>query len=97
MGTRRGRPDALDTTDEPRWLVVRDRASRPLEYQALPAGSDLRATMAAKHAQLRTAGWRVEAIPTKCGFFFADRDNERVCVSVECFEPALTAANGLRR
>jgi hypothetical protein len=97
MGTRRGRPDALETTSEPRWLVVRDRASRPLEYQALPEDADLRSAMAAKQAQLRTAGWRVEAIPAKCGFFFADRDNERVCVSVECFEPAATAAHGLRR
>jgi hypothetical protein len=97
MGIRRGRPDALETTDEPRWLVVRDRVSRPIEYHVLAAGADLRAAMAAKQAQLTTAGWRVDPIPKKCGFFFADRDTERVCVSVESFEPASGAAHGLRR
>jgi hypothetical protein len=71
-----------------RWLVVRDRASRPLEYRALSAGSDLRAAMAAQRAELVAAGWRVDAIPKNCGFFFADRDNDRVCVAMECFEPA---------
>jgi len=35
----------------------------------------------------RTDGWIVESIPKGCGFFFCNRDNERVCVSIECFEP----------
>jgi len=76
---------------------MRDRVSRPLEHHALPAGSDLRAAMVAKQTQLAAAGWRVNSIPKMCGFFFADRDNERVCVSVECFEPTSTDTHGLRR
>jgi|SRR5882757_8648159 len=90
MSARPGRPDPLEKTDEPRWLVVRDRMSRALEYRMLPGGSDLRAAITAKHAQLAKTGWRVESIPRKGAFFFADRDNDRVCVSVECFEPAAT-------
>jgi hypothetical protein len=88
MVPRRGRTDALDVSREMRWLVVRDRASRPLEYRELSAGSDLRAAMAAQRAELAAAGWLVDAIPKNCGFFFADRENDRVCVAIECFEPS---------
>ena len=97
MGVRRGRADPLDTTDEPRWLVVRDRVSRPLEFVALAAGANLRAALAAKQAKLTATGWRVDVIARKCAFFFADHDNERVCVSIECFEPAPTRVPRLRR
>jgi len=38
-------------------------------------------------------GWRVDSIPKNRGFFFADRDNDRVCVAIECFEPASSAVN----
>jgi hypothetical protein len=56
MPRRRGRTDALEISREPRWLVVRDRASRALEYRALSAGSDLRTAMAAKQSELAAAG-----------------------------------------
>lgn len=92
MVRRRGRTDTLHVSRELRWLVVRDHMSRPLEYRALAAGSDLRAAMAAKQAELAAAEWRVDSIPKNCGFFFADRDNDRVCVAIECFEPASSAA-----
>ncbi len=97
MSVRRGRPDPLEQTDEPRWLVVRDRSSHPLEHRALAAGSDLRAAMLAKRLELAKAGWLVDSIPKKCAFFFADRDNERVCVSVECYEPTSRVFHGMRR
>jgi hypothetical protein len=87
MVIRRGRTDALQISRESRWLVVRDRLSRPLEQRALSAGSDLRAAMVAKQVELAAAGWRVDSIPKNCGFFFADRDNDRLCVAIECFEP----------
>src|SRR5512140_2400626 len=97
MNTRRGRPDPLERTREPRWLVVRDRASRALEFRELVAWADLRAAIAAKQTELAAKGWRVGSIPRKCSFFFADRENERVCVSVECFEPVSGAEIGYRR
>ena len=97
MNTRRGRPDPLERTREPRWLVVRDRASRAVEFLELAAGADLRAAIAAKQTELVAKGWRVGSIPRKCSFFFADRENERVCVSVECFEPVSGAESGYRR
>lgn len=59
---------------------MRDRLSRALEYRPLSAAPDLRAAVAA-------AGWRAEFIPKTCGFFFADRDNDRGCVAMECLEP----------
>jgi hypothetical protein len=93
MVTRHGRTDALDVSSEPRWLVVRYRMSRVLEYRALAAGSDLRAALAAKQAELAAAKWHVDPIQKKCGFFFADRDNDRMCVAIECFEPASSAAD----
>jgi hypothetical protein len=62
----------------------------------LPGGSDLRAAMTAKRTELAAAGWRVDSIPRKCGFFFADRENDRVCVSVECFEPVSLSVRGFR-
>jgi hypothetical protein len=97
MVKRRGRTDALEISREPRWLVVRDRASRALEYRALSAGSDLRAAMAAKQEELAAAGWHVDSIPKNCSFFFADRDNDRVCVAIDCFEPASRGAHGRGR
>jgi hypothetical protein len=94
MVKRRGRTDALEISRDMRWLVVRDRLSRALEYRALSAGSDLRAAMAAKQAELAAAGWHVDSIPKNCSFFFADRDNDRVCVAMECFEPASSSSLG---
>jgi hypothetical protein len=61
------------------------------------AGSDLRAAMAARQSELAAAESRVDPISTNCGFFFANHDNERVCVSMECFEPAVGAAHGRGR
>jgi hypothetical protein len=29
----------------------------------------------------------VGEVPPYCSFYFAERDEERVCVSIECFEP----------
>ena len=87
MQQRRGQRDALTPVNEPRWLVVRDRFSRVLESQALAAGADLRSTMAAERTRRVRAGWVTEDIPRNCAFFFCDRDNDRVCVSIECYEP----------
>ena len=97
MSRRRSRTDAVEISREPRWLVVRDRLSHPVEYRARSVGSDLSAAVAAKQAELAAAGWRVDSIPNKCGFFFAGRENDRVCVAIECFEPASSAAIGRGR
>src|SRR3569833_2276980 len=97
MNTRRGRPDPLERTREPRWLVVRDRARRAVEIRELAAGADLRAAIAAKQTELASKGWRVGSIPRMCAFFFAVREYVRVCVAVECFEPVSGAESGYRR
>jgi hypothetical protein len=46
---RKGWTDSLSPTKEPRWLVVRDRYSQPIEYRELWPGSDLRAVMEASY------------------------------------------------
>jgi hypothetical protein len=84
---RRGVTDALQTVKEPRWLVVRDRFSRVVESQALGPQTDLRAVMQAVRDRRRSDGWAVEEVPRNCAFFFCDQQNERVCVSIECYEP----------
>jgi len=92
MHQRRGRIDPLRQVDEPRWLVIRDRFSRVIESRTLPPNADLRAAMERERERLRRSGWVVEDIPRYCAFFFCDRQNERVCVSVECYEPGPAGA-----
>jgi hypothetical protein len=58
-----------------------------LEYRELWPGSDLRGALGAERARRAAEGWHVEDIPTNCAFCFADRGQERVCISIECFEP----------
>jgi hypothetical protein len=92
MGRRRGETDALRPVNAPRWLVVRDRVSVALEYHALTPGADLRAAMQAERDRRAAAGWTVDTIPRNCAFFFCDRENERMCVSIECFEPGSSSS-----
>jgi hypothetical protein len=87
MSRRRGETDALRPVQEPRWRVVRDRFSRVIESQALGPQTDLRAVMQAEGDRRRRGGWAVEDVPRNCAFFFCDRQNDRVCVSIECYEP----------
>ena len=87
MRQRRGRTDPLLPVNEPRWLVIRDRFRRVLKSRTLPPNADLHRAMVEESARRRRAGWVVEDIPPYCAFFFCDLENERVCVSIECFEP----------
>jgi hypothetical protein len=79
--------DPLATCGQSRWLVVRDRQSRPLEYKQLGPRADLRAAMLAKRAELVALGWLAAQLKANRGFFFCERENERICVSVESYEP----------
>ena len=45
---RHSRPDPLSTVNVPRWLAVRDRSSRIVEWRILPPGTDLRAVLSAE-------------------------------------------------
>lgn len=86
-GKRRGIADPLKSLRDPRWLVIRDRCSRAIEYRELWLGTDLRAAMEFERARPAAEGWRVEDIPKNCAFCFADRGEERVCIAIECYEP----------
>lgn len=86
MGRYRSVPDPLATVREPRWLVVRDRASRPVSYRQLPGGSDLKSSLAAERQRLMDEGWRADPM-TRYSFVYCERDAQRWCISIECYEP----------
>jgi hypothetical protein len=44
----------------------------------------------------RASGWVVDDVPRKGSFFFCELENERVCVSIECFEPGAASSPGCR-
>jgi hypothetical protein len=94
---RRGETDALRPVNAPRWLVIRDRLSHVLEYRTLLPHADLRAAMQTEREQRTAAGWAAEDIPRNCSFFFCELENERVCVSIECFEPGAGGSPGWPR
>jgi hypothetical protein len=93
----RGVQDALNAVSEPRWLVVRDRLSHVVTWQALAPKADLRAAMSAERDRRVADGWHAEPIPRHCAFFFCDRAEERVCVAIECFEPGSRSPSGWPR
>jgi hypothetical protein len=86
MARRRSSPDPLATVDRTRWLVIRDRCSRPLRNTVLPPNSDLKAALAAERQRLVDEGWTADKL-TRYQFVFCERGNERVCVCIECYEP----------
>ena len=84
---RRGATDSLNPVNEPRWLVIRDRYSRAIEYRALEPRTNLRTVMEAERARRAAEGWSVDTIPKNCSFCFCDQGNDRVCIAIECYEP----------
>jgi hypothetical protein len=87
MVRRRRSIDALATVDELRWLVVRDRLSRLMEFRVLAPRADLRAAMDAERARRVANGWTVDSVPRNVSFCFCDRGNDRICIAVEAYEP----------
>ncbi len=73
---------------KPRWLVVRDRCSRPLRFTQLAPGADLKAALAGERARLIAEGWQAEEL-TWYAFCFCERADKRVCISIECYEPGM--------
>jgi hypothetical protein len=94
-GRRRGVTDPLKPTKAPRWLVIRNKYSQAIEYRELWGGTDLHGAMDAERSRRAAEGWHVEDIPRNCAFCFANRGSERVCITIECFEPG-TAGFGRR-
>jgi hypothetical protein len=80
-----------------RWLVVRDRCSRAIGYRELWSGTDLHAAMDAERGRRAADGWTVDDVPHYCSFCFAERDEDQICISIECFEPGTTPLQYGRR
>ena len=88
MVRRRLPVDPLLPLPQPTWLVVRNSYRQPLEWRELAAEIDLRA-MLNYERDLRTGnGWTCDVIGRVCSFFFAQRNGERIQVSVERYDPA---------
>jgi hypothetical protein len=72
--------------------------SRPvspvIESQALGSADGLAGRNAGGGDRRRCEGWAVDNIPRNCAFFFCDRQNERVCVSIECYETDASSSTG---
>jgi hypothetical protein len=76
---RKGESDALNSVNEPRWLVVRDRLSQVVTCQALAPKVDLRAALSAERDRRVAQGWHADVSPRQCALYFCDRGEERVC------------------
>lgn len=86
-GRHKGVSDPLVPVDVHRWLVARDRYSRVVACTELQPFADLRTVLITERKRRLREGWHGCEIPTRCSFFFCDRDGERLCVAIECFEP----------
>jgi hypothetical protein len=84
---RRNRPEPLQPLRQPTWLVVRNKHRAPLESREIAAGVDLRAILEAARSERIAAGWTCDEIGPACGFFFAERADERLQVSIERYDP----------
>jgi hypothetical protein len=60
--------------------------SRPVRYTELPPGADLRAATVAERERMMADGWVVDEI-RRYSFVFATRENDRWCITIECYEP----------
>lgn len=87
MVRRRGRTDPLNAVNAPRWLAVRDKLGHIIQVEALEASADLRGALKARTDALAAEGWDIDSIPSCCAFVFCQRENVRVCVSIEAVEP----------
>jgi hypothetical protein len=74
---RRNVFDPLETTQEPRWYVVRNMHGAVLEARPLPVGSDLKRAFMAAMLERIDAGWRIAEFSSTGGTFFCTRGGER--------------------
>jgi hypothetical protein len=84
---RRNRYDPLQPLQQPTWLVVRNSYRQPQEWREIAAGIDLRSTLEKSRVERIAAGWTCEDIGRVCSFFFAERQGERIQVTVERYDP----------
>ena len=83
----RSRPDPLQSLRQPTWLVVRNSCNQPLEWLEIAPGVDLRAFLTRIRLTHCAGGWVCEDIGRVCGFFFAQREGERIMVGIERYRP----------
>jgi hypothetical protein len=84
---RRARPNPLTPVNAPRWLVVRDELSRPIEALTLEPLTDLRAALHEEREARESEGWLVDEITQGVAFFFCTRAGSRYCIRIEAFAP----------
>jgi hypothetical protein len=86
MATRRSSLDSLATVNATHWLVSRDICSRPLWHSVLSPNANLKVALATERQRLVNEGWTANEL-TRYTFVYCQREHERVCISIECYEP----------
>jgi hypothetical protein len=84
---RRQRYDPLQPIAQTCWLVVRDRHRHAVEVRAIPAGTDLHATLNGARDERIAVGWSCTEIGRSQGFIFCERAGERLQIVIERFHP----------
>jgi len=83
---RKTLPEALQPTNAPTWLVVRDSLNHLVESTQLAPGTDVRAALVAIRDKRIADGWSADEIG-RVSFFFCTKDSERQMVGIEYRQP----------
>ena len=84
---RRNVFDPLESTEKPRWYVVRNMRRTVIEARALPAGADLKRVLVAAMLEHSDAGWRLGEFSSRTGFFSCDKAGARRMVEISPTDP----------
>jgi hypothetical protein len=89
MNRRRSEPDALASTSEPTWLVVRDPFHTAIEVIPLEPHADLRTVLNAAREVRIAEGWKADELEKRSSYFYCTKDEARMMVGIERSKPTL--------
>lgn len=93
MIRRRHRPDPLERSSQPRWLVVWDMQFNVLDATELPPDTDLHAVMNISIQRWARQGWVVES-DARFGSYFCHRDGARRLIAISPVDPSRFSGAG---
>ena len=94
MSRRRSGYHPLESTNAPRWLVVRSMHGTVLEARRLGDGEHLQRVFVAEILRRIDAGWRVGEFSSAAAMFFCEKESERCVVSIDSTHPLEEQAYG---
>jgi hypothetical protein len=87
MVRRRAAFNPLDSTQAPRWYVVRTMHASIIESRPLVAGADLTRVFITAMLAWMDGGWSIHEFSSTSATFFCSRNLERRMVSIEPTDP----------